>query len=146
MKLAKYEPRSEMFKPLNLFDELATWHGLFNMLPSAKTFNSIAMDINEDDKYYYVKADVPGFSKEDIEISLDKELLTIKGTMKETKEQNEKTYLRRERTESNFERTIKIYDEIDSSKIEAKLENGILNLTLPKKNTKENTVRTITVK
>lgn len=95
---------------------------------SADTFK---MDIVENDDHYELTAQVPGFKKEDIHISLDEKRLTIEINHEDKQEVEEKNYVHREIRKSSMKRSVYL-NEIDSDRIEAKLEDGILNLYLPK--------------
>ncbi len=79
-----------------------------------------------------VSMDMPGVEKDNIEVSLQEDTLTVKGTVKKESEEKEENYIKRERTYSSFERTIRIPVKINSDKIKAVLKNGILQIHLPK--------------
>lgn len=91
------------------------------------------VDIRETDTGYELKADLPGFKKEDLNVGYDDNILTIEANHdEESEEKNEDgTYLRRERSSQSFRRQF-IVKEIDKDGIRAKFEDGVLNLTLPK--------------
>jgi len=132
-----------MFEPLNLFSELENWGGIFSSaVPESK--NSTPMDVVEDETSYCVTADVPGFERKNIKISLDDNILTIEG--EKTEEKKEKNYIRKERYNSKFAKTIMLYDDIDYDEINAELKNGILTLTLPKKEETKKKITKIEVK
>ena len=118
----------------NLFDSI---------LPEYRS--TPAMDVTENEKAYQVKADVPGYNKEDIKLSLENNMLTIEGQQKAENKEEKKNYLRRERYYSSFKKSVPIYDDIDVDKIKASIKNGILELTLPKKEVKKIEVKQIEV-
>lgn len=107
-----------------------------DFLPSLNSkFNSLRTDITETKDAYLVEADLPGFSKENIQIELENNQLTIRAKrdeQTEEKDENDKV-IRKERHFGEFVRSFYI-DNVDQDKIEAKLENGVLKLTLPKIN------------
>jgi len=72
-------------------------------------------------------------SKEDIDVSVLNDVLTIKGEKKQEKEVNEKGYVRSERFYGSFQRTIALPAGVDAAKVAAAYKNGVLELTLPKK-------------
>ena len=78
---------------------------------------------------------LPGFSKEDVKISFQNDLLTIKVDNKENREENENKYkfVRREFDVYNFEKQFKVPQSVNTTAIDARFENGILNIVLPKK-------------
>ncbi len=90
-------------------------------------------DINEAKDHYLVSFDMPGVKKEDIKIEVQGNQLLISGErQRETKEQGRETTLHHERAYGKFERTFVLPASIDSEKIEAHYENGVLNVALPK--------------
>ena len=91
-----------------------------------------AVDVVEDKDKFAVRAELPGMKKEDIEVSLDGDTLTIAGERKEEKEDKRGDTYRSERFFGRFQRTITLPSTVDPNKIEAKYENGVLNITLPK--------------
>jgi HSP20 family protein len=88
---------------------------------------------------------VPGRNKEDFQIAVEKNLLTISYEMKTEQKQDDKKVLRREFSYQSFKRTFSLDDQINSQAIEAKYENGVLKLWLPKKEEVKETVKQITV-
>ena len=91
-----------------------------------------AINIKELEKGFEIEVAVPGLSKEDFSITLDKGLLTISSeSKKENKEESDK-YTRREFSFTSFRRSFNLPDNVDMEKITARHENGILNIVLPK--------------
>jgi HSP20 family protein len=137
-------------RPLKLFDELENWDEFFEFpkFPSLTrtSRNMPAVDIQETEKEIMVKADLPGLKKEDITISFEDNILSIKGEKKEEKTEEGKTYLRSERFCGSFIRDFPINAEIDVEKVNAKYNDGVLELALPKKETEKNKVKTIEIK
>jgi len=80
-----------------------------------------------------VKAELPGMGKDDIDLTITKEALTIKGEVKKEGELIEEDYYLSERRYGSFSRTLQLPVEIDSSKITAHFRNGIFEIVLPKK-------------
>ena len=89
-------------------------------------------DIRENDSAYIVESDLPGMNKEDIDINISDDILTVKAERKYEASDEIGAYIRRERAYGAFERSFNI-SEIDADKIDAVFENGVLVLTLPKK-------------
>ena len=96
---------------------------------------SIRMDISETDNNYTIRADIPGVKKEDVDIQIDNNLVTIRAESKTSKEESlaEGRYIRRERQQGYAARTLSLALPIDETRASAKYENGILELTLPKR-------------
>ena len=90
-------------------------------------------DIIEDNNNYYLKAEFPGMSKEDISISVvEDNILKITGEKKSDESQEEIINLRKERSFGTFKRTFQLPEDADAEKIEAKTKNGVLTLTIPR--------------
>ena len=79
-----------------------------------------------------VKAEVPGMDPKDIQISLQEQLLTIKGEKQMEKEEKEERYYRMERTYGAFTRSVRLPVAVDGGKVSASFKNGLLTVTLPK--------------
>lgn len=90
------------------------------------------LDVSETDTALEVVADLPGMDKKDINVSLDGDLLTIKGEKKEVKEKKEKHYHSIERRSGSFYRAVRLPAKVEEDKIEAVFKDGVLTLTLPK--------------
>lgn len=90
------------------------------------------LDVSETDKALEVVADLPGMEKKDIKVSLDGDLLTIKGEKKEVKEKKDKHYHTIERRSGSFYRALRLPIGVQSDKIDATFKDGVLTLTLPK--------------
>ena len=88
-------------------------------------------DIYEKDNKYHIEMDIPGFNKEDIKINIENNYLNVSAKKESKEEDKSKKYIRRERSYSKFERSIYLGD-ADTEDIEAKYENGILNIVVPK--------------
>jgi len=92
-----------------------------------------AIDVVDDKDNLMIKADLPGLKKEDLDISLQDDILTIKGEKKNENEKKEKNYYRVERSYGIFQRSLRLPSQVDSKKVNAKFKDGVLELTLPKK-------------
>jgi HSP20 family protein len=90
------------------------------------------VDIYENEKDYEVHVVVPGMKKDDFKIDLNDNYLTISGERKLSKETNEKTFHSIESQYGTFTRSFSLPDNVDANKINAKYENGILTITIPK--------------
>ncbi len=92
-----------------------------------------SVDVRESDTAYSFDVEVPGLTKEEIQVEAENNLLTIRGERKQCKESECGTARRTERRFGRFERTFEIGDGFDADKIDARLENGVLHVTLPKR-------------
>ena len=91
------------------------------------------VDVYETAESIVLKADLPGMSQNDVEISVEGNTLTVKGERKFEKEVNEKDYYRMERSYGTFTRSFTLPPTVDSDKIDAAFAQGVLKITLPKR-------------
>ncbi len=100
------------------------------------TLASYAVDVHEDGDHFYVEAELPGFNKEDVDITLEDGVLTIRGSRKEEKEQKPdgKQPLHIERRWSRFERSFTLPTAVnEKARACGELEDGVLSITLDKR-------------
>ena len=90
------------------------------------------VDIDENDKEYLVKADLPGMKREDIKVTVEGGALSISGERKSEKEEKGKKYHRIERTFGSFQRTFMLPEDTDPKKLSAEFKDGVLLVHLPK--------------
>lgn len=93
---------------------------------------SPAVDMSEDNDNVYVSVEVPGMTKDSVKITLQDNLLTIRGEKKQETEQKGKNYHRMERSYGSFTRSFSLPTAIQADKIKASYKDGLLNITLPK--------------
>jgi HSP20 family protein len=91
-----------------------------------------AVDISEDDDHLFVDVEVPGMKKEDIKVSLEHNVLSLKGEKKQEKEVKEENYHRWERSYGSFARSFELPVPVQADKIKAKYRDGVLHIELPK--------------
>ncbi|MBS1752283.1 MAG: Hsp20/alpha crystallin family protein [Bacteroidetes bacterium] len=118
-----------------LFDDIIKpWNDWFNDIgPWGKTLTVPAVNIVEDKERFNVSLAVPGMKKEDLKIDLDGNMLAISCENVEKKEEKDEKFTRREYNFSSFKRSFTLPEEVDKEKIEARYEDGVLKLMLPKK-------------
>ena len=92
-----------------------------------------AIDVYDEKDNLIVKADIPGLTKDDIEVTVEGNILTVKGEKKHEDKIKEKDFVREERFYGAFHRAIALPTSVDSEKVKAAYKNGVLELTLPKK-------------
>ena len=98
--------------------------------------NIMKTDVKETDDSYELEMDLPGFKKEEIQISLENGYLTVsavKGLDEDTQEQSSGRYLRKERYTGSCERTFYVGEDLTQEEIKAAFKHGILKLSVPKK-------------
>ena len=92
-----------------------------------------AVDVFETNDSIVLKADLPDVNKDEVDISVQNNTLTIRGERKREKEIKEKDFYRMERSYGSFARSFSLPPTVDAEKIEAAFTNGVLTLTLPKR-------------
>jgi HSP20 family protein len=101
--------------------------------PRSRADFAPAVDVHEDAESLVLRAELPGVRKEDIDISVDANVLTLKGQRTMEKEEQGRRYHRVERAYGTFLRQFQLSSNIDSSKIDAQLADGVLTLRLAKR-------------
>jgi HSP20 family protein len=91
------------------------------------------VDVKETDKEIVVKADVPGVDPKDVEVTVEKDVLTIRGEKKEEKEEKGKGFHRVERHTGSFYRAVALPAGVDATKVAATSSNGVVTITISKK-------------
>lgn len=137
MKLTPWRPKN---KVSNIDDFFGLDHPFFGLtlFPELRQFTEEgkdwlpAIDVTEEKDHFAIKADLPGLNKEDIELSAEGTVLTIKGERKHEKEDKEKNYHRIERAYGQFVRRLDLGEAIDISKVKAAYKDGVLNITIAK--------------
>lgn len=106
-----------------------------NEVPSADNgnLNFPAVNINENKDEYQLEFSAPGRNKEDFKITVEKNILTVSFEKKEVKKDENKKEIKKEFTLQSFKRSFTLDEKVAADNIAAKYENGILYLTLPKK-------------
>lgn len=102
------------------------------------------IDVYEDDEAVTVQAELPGLSKDDVEITVENGVLTLRGEKSQTHEKEEKDYHRVERRYGRFERSFRLPEYADDTNADATFSDGILTISLPKEETAK--AKTIEVK
>jgi HSP20 family protein len=140
--IIRWDPFREMTSMRDLMDRMMDGDGF------SRSFWDVAavptMDLYQTEDSVVVKVGLPGVKPEDIQISVANGILTIRGELKEEKEEKQRTYHLRERRFGSFSRSVSLPSSVNSDKSEAVFEDGILTLTLPK--AEEAKAKTITVK
>jgi len=124
------------------FNELKTQNSeepreVFDFIPAVNT--------REGDDAYYIELDLPGIKKEDVEINVDKNILTIKGKREVKKEEEKNDYYRVESAFGSFSRSFTLPEKIDSENIRATGENGVVEITIPKLKVEKDTTKKIEI-
>lgn len=132
--------RISAYNPFRDFEEMSRSFWDNNNVSAFRT------DITEKDGKYILEADLPGFKKEDISVDIDKDCLTITAEHKsEDKEENADSYIRRERYYGSYTRSFNVKG-IDTEAITAAYNDGVLTLTMPKKEPEVPAARRLEIK
>lgn len=131
-----------------LFDEFFKGTGLRPLSEDFEYFGRFTPQVNmtEDEKSIVVSAELPGLDEKDIEISLSKDSLTIKGEKKEESEHKGKEAYYMERSYGAFTRVLPLPKEVDTDKAEATFKKGVLTITLPKVEREKESTKKIKIK
>lgn len=111
------------------------WPDLFNDDFFKTNWDSFKTDISETENNYMIEADLPGFSKDQIEVVFQDGTLTISAQRDEVTEEAKGNYLRKERQAGQLLRTF-VFDNVDTGNVKADYKDGVLKIDLPKKEVK----------
>ena len=119
------------------------------MFPTVKDeFGKMKCDIYEKDGAYHLEMDVPGFDKKDVQIEIDDNdylTITAEKNTEDTEEDEKKNYIRKERNYGKNQRSFYVGG-VDKENIQANFENGILKISMPKKEEEKSSKKTIEIK
>ncbi|MCX7927705.1 MAG: Hsp20/alpha crystallin family protein [Candidatus Omnitrophica bacterium] len=142
MALITWRPRQDWWDPFADLERIQReMNRLFNLTLAQETSRHVglldgawipAIDIYDSKDNLLVKADIPGLTKDDIEVTVQGDTLFIKGEKKQDKDIKEKDYIRTERFYGAFQRAIRLPVEVQADKVEATYKNGVLEVVLPK--------------
>ena len=130
MTLQRWNPFSELRRmeermnrlwgasPLAMFGESESW--------------TVPLDVREQDGQVIVEASVPGADPQELDVSIEDGILTIRGQTKSEREEKQENYLLKERREGSFYRAVRLPDSVDPDRAESEYHDGILRITLPK--------------
>ena len=90
------------------------------------------LDFSENDETYMARYEIPGLEPKDVQVTLQDNVLTVKGEKKEELKQKGEKWYRMERTHGAFSRSIRLPSAVDGSKVNAVFKNGVLTITVPK--------------
>ena len=134
--LAQYDPFGDLarFEPLRGIEDFFRDFRIKHALRDFDAKPLIKLDVSETEQAYSVKAELPGMKKDDIKVDIDGNRVTISAEIKRESEQKEgHTVVRSERYVGQQYRSFTLEQDVDDSKAVAKYQDGVLELTLPKK-------------
>ena len=142
MLLTRFDP----FKELRSLEERI--NEAFSTDLKKDLFSSFSPSVNtrEGEFAYHIDVDLPGVKKEDISVKIDNNVLTLKGERKTKQEVKKEDYYKMESSFGCFTRSFTLPDNVDAENIHAENKDGVLEITLPKKEGKSKSVKQIKVK
>ncbi|MCW4009358.1 MAG: Hsp20/alpha crystallin family protein [Candidatus Bathyarchaeota archaeon] len=111
------------------------WRHRFPLMPQEVMAPSL--DLEDCGSTFHLTLDLPGFKKENVDIEVDEDAVIVHAETARSEEETKKNYVRRERTSQTFYRRIPLPEKVRSEEAKACLNNGVLEITLPKKQPKE---------
>lgn len=130
--LARFNPFNELRDPFG--DDFFKGFAMRPMYRLMEGEPQMRLDLTEDDKNFFVKAEIPGVKKEDIKVSVDGHQVCLSAEVKKEKEEKEGAkVIRSERYYGSVSRSFTLGENVDQAAALAKYEDGVLQLTLPKK-------------
>jgi len=144
MTLVKFEPLRELESFSNHVQKL------FGDFPSLSLDMNLnyhpKIDISEDEKNIIVEAEIPGIDKKDLKLVLEDNILTVSGQKNQESVKEGKNYYRSERSYGSFSRSFTMPVDVNSNKVDATYDKGVLKVVLEKATPKENTQKAIDIK
>jgi HSP20 family protein len=140
MSLVRWNPTRELTTwPSGLFGLQREMNNMFDSFFRGSQDDDVAfaawspaVDIAEHDNDYVVKVELPGVNKDEVKITLESNILSIRGEKKQEKETKKENYHRVERSYGSFQRSFTLPTTVKNENIEAQYKDGILTVTLPK--------------
>jgi HSP20 family protein len=132
------DPFSLMRREIERLFEAPTRGGAVQEQSGATLF-APRINVSEDDREVKISAEMPGMKPEDITVSVNDDVLTIRGEHEEERENKRKDYHVVERSIGVFQRSLRLPFPVDPSQIQARVENGVLTVTIPKTDAKRRT-------
>ena len=131
MTLVRWDPYRELNSPSQLGRFFDRWPGVTDS-PTTTSAWAPNVDIFESENEVVVKAELPGVNLKDVEINVEKNVLTVSGERKLEFEEKKENYHRVERAHGSFSRSFSLPQLIDEDKIEADYKDGVLTVHVPK--------------
>lgn len=147
MTLIKFNPAKEFFRDRVMQGEISSIFDSFFNDGLGKfernVFFTPRVDVMEKEKQFEVHVALPGLKKEEINVEVENNVLTVSGERKIKNESKEEKYHMVENFYGKFSRSFTLPENVDPSKIDAQFEDGILNIALPKSEVKQNTTKVV---
>lgn len=130
--LVRWNPTRE-FAAMNKAMDTA-FRNFFNAptWPAENGAHPLALDVSSTDEAYTVQASLPGFSPDNVDVSVDRNVLTIKAEVKSESEEEKPAYVLRERYQGSYQRSLRLPEGVKADEVVANFENGLLTVSVPK--------------
>ena len=125
--LVKWQPVRSLLNTESIFDDF-----FGNNWPNQIGSFDPHIDVKETDKSFEISAELPGLAKDDFKLTVENNLLTLSGEKKYENKEEKDGYYRSERRYGAFKRSFRLTDTVDSGKINADFNDGVLNIEIPK--------------
>jgi HSP20 family protein len=142
MLLTRFDP----FKELRSLEERISEAFSSNLKKDLFSSFTPAVNTREGEYAYHIDVDLPGVKKEDISVKVENNVLTLKGERKTKKEVKKEDYYQCESSFGSFMRSFTLPKNVDAENVHAENKDGVLEITLPKKESKDESVKEIKVK
>jgi HSP20 family protein len=148
MLIKRFDPTREFRELQETFERMNRLFNTMETLPadSPKVDFTPAVNTREAGDAYYLEVDVPGVKKEDISIDVEDNALRISGVRRLDESRKDEEFYRVESLYGKFERLFSLPEDVDPNKIEAEMEDGVLYIKIPKKQTIEQAPKKIEIK
>jgi HSP20 family protein len=148
MLIRRFDPFREFQELQESFERInRVFNAMQNTQESIPNVDFVpAVNTREADDAYYLEVDLPGVKKEDIHIDVEDNALRISGERKLQEERRDEEFYRVESVYGKFERLFSLPEDVDASKIEAEMEDGVLQIKIPKKQAIEKAPKKIEIK
>ena len=124
--LTRWEPFAELAELRSRFDRFFD-----DWLDGHERAWTPAIDVVREDDHLVLRADLPGIKPEEVSIEVEDDILKVSGEHRESKEEKDKHYVRRERRYGSFSRSMALPVGVDAKKIKAKTHDGVVEVTIP---------------
>jgi HSP20 family protein len=133
MSMERWNPFREIETMRQAMDRWLDERGLNSVGPfSGNQAQSMAVDLHETENGYELTTALPGVKPENIEINVDRDLVTLRGRTEQNEERQQGNYIYRERHSGAYQRSIRLPEPVNSEQVEATMEDGVLKVTLPR--------------
>ncbi len=132
MVIRRWYPFNELRRMQENMDQL--WQDFVPPNPSGAGMEewAIPLDVVQEEKQVVVRASVPGVNPADLNVTIENDVLTIRGQTSGESERQEGNYLMRERHTGSFHRSLRLLDTLDVDRADSRYENGVLTIALPR--------------